>query len=602
MEKRSLRESAIRALSWRRAPVFVLALGLGLLSSSIGSGLAADDWFHRLVLTGSDALAGVHHRPMDLFVFSNGDPAVGHAQQEEGMIGWWADPKAALAYFRPLSAATHWLDYRLFPDAVWAMHLHSLAWFALGLVALYRTYRRFFEPRWYAVLAFLLFAVDDAHGLVVSWIANRNALIALALGVPVLLLHDRGRRGGERWALFAAPPLFAVALLAGESAAAAGGYVLAHAAFLDKDSTWRRALAVAPYAAVFVAWRIVYAALGYGTHGSGLAVDPVHDPLGFASAVAVRLPVLLVAQFAVPPSDVWELFPALSPWIQPAVYGVALLLLGALLWLLRPALREPSVRFWTAGTMLAALPACSQVPSDRLLLFAGVGAHALVARVIGALLAREDWTTAPRARARGMLLGGTALIVLHLGIAPVWLPARARGAAHVRSLVLHGERTVPATPEVMKKTVVLVNPPADAFAGYLPMYRAAFGIPRPARLRWLVTGATAATIERVDDRTLRVDADSGFLSLASERMQRSAGNPMLVGYTVRLSGMTVTVTAVTVDNRPKEILATFDAPLEDPKFVFLAWNEAAEGFRPFSIPGVGERVRLPALDFRKLKI
>lgn len=602
MDKQSLRDTAVRALSSRHAPLIVLALGIGLVSSSIGSGLAADDWFHRLVLTGSNALGGVHHKPLDLFVFSSGDEAVGHAQQEAGMVGWWADPKAALAYFRPLSAATHWLDYRLFPNAVWAMHLHSVAWFALALVALYRTYRRFFELRWYAVLAFLLYAVDDAHGLVVSWIANRNALIALALGVPVLLLHDRGRRNGERWALFAAPCLFAIALLAGESAAAAGAYVLAHAVFIDHGSPRRRALAVAPYTAVFVVWRAVYAALGYGTHGSGLAVDPVHDPLGFASAVVVRLPVLLVAQLAVPPSDVWELFPALSPWLQPAVYGVALLLLGGILWLLRPAFREPQVRFWAAGTVLATLPACSQVPSDRLLLFAGVGAQALVARVIGALLVREEWTAAPRTRARGTLLGGAALVVLHLGIAPVWLPARARGAAHVRTLVLHGERTVPATPEVTQKTVVLVNPPADAFAGYLPMYRAASGIPRPSRLRWLVTGATAATIERVDDRTLRVNADDGFLSLASERMQRSAANPMLVGYTVRLSGMSVAVTAETADHRPKEILASFDAPLDDPKFLFLAWSEADEGFRSFQIPRVGESVRLPALDFSKLKI
>lgn len=602
MDKQSLRDTAVRALSSRRAPFIVLALGLGLVSSSIGSGLAADDWFHRLVLTGSDALAGVHHKPLDLFVFSNGDPAVGHAQQESGMIGWWADPKAALAYFRPLSAATHWLDYRLFPDAVWAMHLHSLLWFALGLVGLYRTYRRFFEPRWYAVLAFLLYAVDDAHGLVVSWIANRNALIALALGVPVLLLHDRGRRGGERWALIAAPLLFAVALLAGESAAAAGAYVFAHAVFLDRDTPRKRALAVVPYAAVFVAWRVVYAALGYGTHGSGLAVDPVHDPIGFASAVVVRLPVLLVAQLAVPPSDVWELFPALSPWLQPAVYGVALLLLSGIFWLLKPVLREPVVRFWMAGTVLATLPACSQVPSDRLLLFAGIGAQALVARVLGGLLDSEESTGVTRARARGARLGGIALTVLHLGIAPVWLPARARGAAHVRTLVLHGEHTVPATPDVTQKTVVLVNPPADAFAGYLPMYRAAFGIPRPARLRWLVTGATAATVERVDDRTLRVSADSGFLSLASERMQRSAANPMLVGYTVRLSGMTITVTADTADHRPKEILARFDAPLDDPEFLFLAWSETDEGFRSFQIPRVGESVRLPALDFRKLKI
>lgn len=602
MTKR-LPRALLGLLASRSAPHAVLVLGLALVASSVTSGLTADDWFHRLVLTGSNALSGVHHRALDIFVFSNGDPAVGHAQQDEGMIAWWADPSAALAFFRPLSAATHWLDYRLFPDSPWAMHLHSLAWFALGLVAVYRVYRRFFEPRWYAVLAFLLYAVDDTHGFVVSWIANRNALLTLALGVPVIVLHDRGRRGGEPWARWLAPLLFGVALLAGESAAAAGAYVLAHAMFLEEGPARSRVRSVLPYAAMFVVWRAIYAGLGYGTHGSGLAVDPVKEPLSFIAAVVVRLPVLLLAQLAVPPSDVWELYPALSPWLKPGVYVLALVVLGGILWLVRsPLAREPVVRFWAAGAALSALPACAQVPSDRLLLLTAVGAQAVVARILGGLLAGEDMGATTRLRARVTLLGGVALALLHLGLAPLWLPIRARGAAHARTLILRGEETIPKTPDVVGKTVVLVNPPADAFAGYVPMYRAASGIPRPARLRWLVTGATAATVERVDERTLRVTADSGFLSLASERMQRSPRNPMLVGSTVKLSGMTVAVVAVTSDARPEEILVTFDAPLEDPRFVFLSWSEADEGFRSFEVPKIGTKVRLPALDFSKLKI
>src|SRR5512146_2780582 len=164
-----VRASITRWLSSPRAPAFAILLGLLLLSPSLTSGLAADDWFHRLVLTGNDVLGGIHHRSMDLFVFSNGDPAVGHAQQESGLLGWWADPTAALAYFRPLASLTHLLDYRLFPDSPFWMHAHSLLWFGLGLVALWRVYRRFFDPPWIGALALLLYAVDDAHGFVVSW-------------------------------------------------------------------------------------------------------------------------------------------------------------------------------------------------------------------------------------------------------------------------------------------------------------------------------------------------------------------------------------------------------------------------------------------------
>lgn len=587
-----------RLSSWKRAPLALLALGLALVAPSLGSGLAADDWFHRLVLTGNDTLGGIHHRALDLFVFSDGDPAVGHAQQEAGLLGWWADPSAAIAYFRPLSAATHWLDYRLWPELPWVMHAHSLAWFGLGLYALSRLYARCLAPPRLAVLALLLYAIDDSHGFVVSWIANRNALIALALGLPVIVLHDRARRGGERWPAFVAPGLFGVALLAGESAASVAGYVIAYALFVDAAPARRRAASLLPYAVVFVLWRSLYAALGHGTHGSGLAVDPLHEPLHYLLAVGERLPVLLLAQLALPPSDLWEVLPVVAPWLKSAVYALAVLVIGGFGWALGPALRrEPTTRFWALGTVLSALPACSQVPSDRLLLFAGVGAHALVARLLGAVLAGElAEAVALRRRAVGALV--IVLGAVHLLLAPLWLPLRSRGPADVTSVLAVADRTLPSDEGVRDRTVVLVNPPADAYAGYLPMMRAGSGRRLPGRLRWLATGASPANIERVDDRTLRVELPDGFLSLASERMQRGAGNPMPVGYTVTLTGMRVEVTRLTDDRRPREILVRFDLALDSPTLQLLQWTP--DGYGPFVPPAIGERLTLPAIDFTKL--
>jgi hypothetical protein len=361
-------------------------------------------------------------------------------------------------------------------------------------------------------------------------------------------------------------------------------------------------LSLLPYALAFVLWRAAYAGLGYGTHGSGLSVDPVHDPLGFVRAVAVRLPVLVLAQLAIPPSDVWEVFPVVAPWAQGVVYVAALGVMALVLWLLWPVLRrERATRFWALGTVLSALPACSQVPHDRLLLFVGVGGQALVARLLGAFIAREEWcVTGSRLVRIRTAVAAVFLIVIHLVIAPAWLTFRARGPADVTAMLAVADRTVPSDEGVRERTVVLVNPPADAFAGYLPMMRAATGRPVPGRLRWLTTGASAATLERLDDRTLRVSLADGFLSLASERMQRSAANPMRVGYTVSLSGMTVTVTAVTSDVRPKEIRARFDAPLEDRTLVFLQWTP--DGYVPFTVPSIGETVTLPAVDFTKLRM
>ena len=596
------RATLLRFLSHPNAASVAVALGVVLVSTSLTCGLAADDWFHRLVLLGSDALGGIHHRPLDLFVFSNGDPRVGHAQQESGMLAWWADPSTAIAYFRPLSALTHWADYRLWPNSPWAMHAQNIAWFAAALALLSRVYQRFFAAPWIAALALLLYAVDDAHGFVVSWVANRNALITLALGLCVLLLHDRGRRDGDSRAARTAPIVFVIALLAGESAVAVGGYLLAYALFVDLAPGRQRFASIVPYAVGFALWRAAYAALGYGTHGSGLAVDPAADPIGFARAVAERWPALLTAQFAVPPSDLWELYPALAGWLQPLMYGFSLLMLAGMWWLLSSSLRsDPTTRFWALGTALSALPACSQVASDRLLLFVGVGAHALVAQLLAPVIA-GDRSAAPAHHARPaarVALG--SLCVLHLGLAPLALPLRARGAADVTNLLSLADRTLPSGDDPRVGTLVLVNPPGDAFAGYIPMMRAASGRKQPAeRLRWLATGASRATVERLDARTLRVELDDGFMSLASERMQRSASHPMPVGYTVALSGMLVTVTRVTSDNRPKEITARFDVPLEDPSLRFLRWSN--DGYVPFVVPAIGQSTTLPAMNFLQLPI
>src|SRR6185369_3906930 len=209
----------------------------------------------------------------------------------------------------------------------------------------------------------------------------------------------------------------------------------------------------------------------------------------------------------------------------------------------------------------------------------------------------EEWVGRARIRTMAMAI---FLGLVHLVIAPLWLPLRARGPADVTSLLSAADRTIPSDPSVTAKTIVLVNPPADAFAGYLPMMRAGTGRPIPGRLRWLATGASASTIRRTDERTLHVALADGFMSLASERMQRSAANPMPVGYTVTLSGMAVEVTAVTEDRRPKEIDARVESSLEDPSLVFLQWTP--DGYVPFVVPKIGDTVSLPAVDFTKLKM
>lgn len=612
-----MRSTVARWLASPRAVLAILALSLALISPALGTGLTADDYFHKLVLTpsaqdGADAIGSdaVPRGLSQLFVWADGTAQRAHAMMELGMTGWWTNPELVMAYFRPIAGFTHWLDYRLWPNTPWLMHAHSMLWLALALLSVHALYRRVLDPSrlasattgtaapaWLPMLAFLLYAIDDARAMTVAWIANRNALVALALAVPVLVLHDRAVRDRSRAAVWLSPLLLGVALLAGESALAITAYLFAYALFLDPHGRVRGLLQITPHALVAGAWAVLYRAFGYGARGSGLVIDPGGDPLLFAQRALERIPVLLAAQVGFPPSDAWEAYPALTSWLPALMMGIALLTLLVMSWLSYATLaREPVARFFVLGALLAAIPVSAQFPHDRLLPFIGLGGMGLIALLLAPWLARSAELASSSARLRRYALHGLA--VLHLAIAPIWLPLRVRAPLDIERMVSVGDRSIDDSPSVRERTVVLMNPPVDAYAGYVPTMRAASPRPRPRAIRWLATGASDVRIERVDPRTLRVRPADGFLSLPSERMQRDPADRIELGHIVRLSDLSIEVTSLTSDARPAEILARFAYPLEDPRYLLLSWQN--KRFQAFAPPPVGSTVTLPRVDFATL--
>src|SRR5439155_6623597 len=122
--------------------------------------------------------------------------------------------------------------------------------------------------------------------------------------------------------------MFAVSLGAGESALAIVAYLAAHALWLDRGRVRERFLALAPYAVIVVAWRVLYGHLGYGVAGSGIYLDPGSQPVEFLTAAGTRLPFLLVGQLALPWSDIASLYEVLG--ITPVMLPIALGLLAAI--------------------------------------------------------------------------------------------------------------------------------------------------------------------------------------------------------------------------------------------------------------------------------
>ncbi len=582
-----------RMLGSRRAPAAIVAIGVLLTSSALTLDFTGDDHLHTLMLRGAHELAGVSHRTLNLFVFASGKPEETRALMDEGVYPWWTDRQIVLAFFRPLSGLTHWIDHQLWADQALPMHLHSLLWYALLLVVLARVQRRFAPAPWIGNLALLLYAVDDARATPVGWLSNRNALIA---GIPpllALLAHDRARKRGDRWSALVATLWFAIGLFSGEASVPMAAYLVAYAICLDPDARARRLRSLAPYAGLFLIVRAVAAGMGFGARGSGLYLDPENDPWGFVLGVVTRFPVLLLGQFSLPWSDFWDVLPTVSDghaqrdmllWASIVIAGMSALI--APLWR-----RDPLVRFWTVGVLLATLPVCAAVPNDRLLVAPGVGGAALLARLFAALA--DGSYPRPNLAVRSSV---RALVGVHLVFSPLILPLRTRWVDGMETIMTRADHSIPSDASVTEHEVVVLNPPVDPLADYFAPARAARGIPRPKYFRWLATGVSELYVERSDAYTLKVRPQRGFLSDASQWMCRNPRKASYVGETIALADATFVVTALTSDRRPAEVDVRFHEPLESPHLLWFEWG--VHGYVPFRLPAIGESRVIPRVDMK----
>lgn len=580
----------------KRLPVILTALVAVLTVPSLWTGWIADDYLLRIKLLGASSLPEISGSVMNLFTFADGDPERNAQLMDRGLWPWWTYKGIKAAFLRPLAGVTHWLDCRLWPDTPMLCHGQSLLWLAglVGAAAL--LYRRILGLTSAAGLAALLFAIEDAHGPPVGFLANRNALLAALFGVLAILVHDRWRRDGWRAGLLLGPALLMMSLLSSELGVSTLAYLAAHALCLDSAPWRRRIAALLPYGIVVVAWRMAYAYAGYGVCGVGLYIDPLTEPARYVAAAVARAPGLLLAQWAVPPAEVYFILSHALPasafvliWVGTVGCLVALAL-G-----LRPLLKSSAVaRFWGVGMILALLPSCAIFPMDRLLLFVGIGAFGLMAQVLIGVFNRGSGTAdgSVRRPRRFAVIGlGYLLLVVHVVLAPIALPFRARYPMGPTRFLEQTQVNVPMDRSVEQQTVVIVNSPIALATTYLPIRAALEGRPVPRHTRVLSPSSEEVTITRLDVRTLVIHAKNGYLATPADQLCRTPDYPLALGEKVELTGLTDEVTALTDDHRPTEARFRFSVPLEDPS---LRWLQFKSGqFETFRPPEVGEQITVP---------
>jgi hypothetical protein len=574
----------------------LVVLGLALVAPSLSTRLVLDDYTLLLCQRDPSELEGFPYRPFDMFRM-HASEAENRARMGVGaLLPWWTDEHLLLTALRPISSATHVVDFRLWPTSPVFMQLHTLGWYALLLVVVSRVYRRLSGSDVTSGLALFLYVIDDTHGPTLSWIANRNAIIAAALGMLALIAHDRWRREGWRFGPFVAPIVLLLAVLSCEVALGVVGYLVAYALFVDGAPVRSRVGSMLPYLVTIGGWAFTYRALGYGAHGSDVYHDPIHEPFAFAVSAGRNASLLLMGQFSVPGSDLWAFARSADAGIVAAMAVVTVATGIAVIW---PFFRrDPKARFWVTGMLLALVPIGAAIPGDRLLMLVSVGAMGLLAHVFVALI--EGRAPLPKSRilAGAMLIPIFAVALRRVALAPLLLPLRSRTMEMLGRIVDKAEASIPMSPEVRDKHVILISTPTTLLASYVQVMRAARRTPRPSRLRWLTAGSDAVTAYRVSDRALRVRPDGGYFADLPERLYRGPGRPLHRGDAVDLGDMVAEVVEVTADGRPWEIEFRFQAPLESSSYVWLQWK--GDRYAPWSPPALGERSTLPGVELMKL--
>jgi hypothetical protein len=490
--------------------------------------------------------------------------------------------------------------------------LHTLAWWVALMIAVAALLRRLLAPG-VAMLALALYAIDDAHTLPVSWIANRSEIVSIAFAIGGLYAHVLARVRASRALRIASWLLVSLALLAGEHAFAPLAYFVAIELCDGEAPRSARVRRVLPFLALAGAYMIARGALGYGVKGTSFYVDPIADPARYLAACASRLP-LLVGDLVTGYAAEWHRWP--PPWrpqwlawhVLPASWlsveallrwqrwtGVAsVLLVIAACVSLRRTKQQRQLRWLLVGATLSLIPVCGTVANSRLTISAAIGFNAALAYALVVLAAR--FRSAPRAHAvaRALVLALVAGLVLGAHVA--YAAARTYGetayyairARDEEAWAMHAEL---GTSDVRGKHVIVIAAPDWLTQFGLPYAWALSRRPLPASTELLSAESESPhrfTRMAPDVLDLELPETPSLGFRASVYRREDAG--FARGDTLHAHRFTVQTLAAH-GGEPTRLRFTFHEDLDSGAYIFL--YPRFDGLKPVAMPALGETLQLP---------
>ena len=577
-----------KVLTANRAAI-ILPILLALLCYAMAMNYAPlrDDFFHRDILQRSDSfLAAINH------LFSFTDLYSIEQRRHSGQIPWWTAEQLELNFWRPLAAISHWLDYQLWPDNWMLMHLHSLLWFALvcGLLGYLLTQLGCHGPLLWLVMT--LFALDANHYVAVSWLANRNVMVASVFGLLALIWLRRWQQSAKPVLLLGVGLSYGLALLSAEAGIAFAAYLLVLLLLFRQQPAVTRGAVALGVLIITLVWRLIYQRLGYGANGSGLYLDPIGDLSAFLPQVLVTGSTLLLEQIFRIPTFAIVMSP---PTLQLQVI-INLVLLALTLLLLWPLLkRHRLVQFGALAGTLSLLPLCASSLVDVRLLFIPS---------LGLWLSMAVWfketLTKPASHYRSKIYGYARLLITALLILVVVIVNWKSWAYRMKQT--SGTDPFLATMDILseetaQRQVVVINPPLSFSLMYLPLMADYFAWPEPAGVLGLVPGTTGFEWRQLDANRVALRNPTGFqivgdgLPVGEElptdhsafmygRIDRFfSAQPFQLGQTMNTQAAKVEIASITEQGDPTELVFEFSQPLAAEHWVFLWWDWSSNSYQ-----------------------
>lgn len=630
-----LAAAAERWLGHRYVPGVFALVAVVIMLPALNAGLGLDDLVQRTIQlkptqlspqireTGFALRSGTLPAVLnDLFGFRGEREAISRARNY-GVLPWWIREDVKAALWRPLTALTHWVDYRLYPDSPALMHAHNIAWFAGVVLVASLLYRELLHPRWVASLAALLFLLDKNTYFPVMYVANRGFIISLFFGLLCVYAHHRWRATRSRGAALGSILAMAASVFSNEAGVSTLAFLVAYALFLEKGTSLsdpaqskfrlrlleagQRASTLLPALLTVLAWRVVYQALGFGVANVGAYIDPSREPTAFLTQVGGRSLRLLAGQLTgIVPEISMALHPRLGPW----VFLAGALASGLVLLAILPLLKQDRVaQFWFTATTLTLVPAATVVPLSKNLGFVAVACFGLMAMLLARVIAPCSEAEASWLRARPpayIRFAGVVCGVLVLAHIPGAIVGRVAAAA-VTPFVLkamQGPGNIGHGSDLADADVVVLNSPCQLALMGVPFLRAYQQQSGPNSLRSLLPGCTGFEITRVDERTLaakpigpnifhcesvgKVHCAYVFARI-DQFFRKTAFKP---GCRISLKGLTVEVVEDDLSGLPACVTFRFDKSLEDSSFHWLYFDWRTFHYRDLQFPTPGQSCRV----------